>query len=93
MKTTMPEPVAARVWIRKTHDYELEHLYSEAGDGDPLFTEAQLSAAMVAAYNEAMEDAASAFDPLGEWLGIDEKAYLFAVGIARCIRELKKETP
>ena len=48
---------------------------------------------MVAAYNEAMEDAASAFDPLGEWLGIDEKAYLFAVGIARCIRELKKETP
>lgn len=64
-----------------------------ASPSEGYWEESQLRAAMVAAYNEAMEDAASAFDPLGEWLGIDEKAYLFAVGIARCIRELKKETP
>lgn len=55
--------------------------------------EESIRAAMVAAYNEAMEDAASAIDPLEEWRGIDEKAYLIAVGIAKCIRELKKETP
>ena len=64
-----------------------------ASPSEGYWEESQLRAAMVAAYNEAMQDAASAFDPLGEWLGIDEKAYLFAVGIARCIRELKKETP
>jgi hypothetical protein len=40
----LPKPVAARVWVGKTHDYELEHLYSEAGDGESLVTEAQLIA-------------------------------------------------
>lgn len=64
-----------------------------ASPSEGYWEESQLRAAMVAAYNEAMEDAASAIDPLEEWRGIDEKAYLIAVGIARCIRELKKETP
>jgi hypothetical protein len=83
MKTPMPEPAIPRSQL----------LATSQGVFGMLFTEEQLRAAMVAAYNEAMEDAASAIDPLEEWRGIDEKAYLIAVGIAKCIRELKKETP
>ena len=58
MKTKMPEPVAARVWIGRMEDLVLDYLYSDQGDGEPLFTESQLKAAMVAAWNEAIEEAA-----------------------------------
>lgn len=86
MKTQLPEPaftnsvVYSGIAVNKTVD-------------ENYYTESQLRAAMVAVWNEAIEEAASAIDPLEEWRGIDEKAYLIAVGIAKCIRELKKETP
>ena len=63
MKTKMPEPVAARVWIGRMEDLVLDYLYSEQGDGEPLFTEAQLKAAMVAAWNEAIEACVNAYSP------------------------------
>ena len=60
MKTQLPKPVAARVWIGRMEDLVLDYLYSEQGDGEPLFTEAQLKAAMVAAWNEAIEESVTA---------------------------------
>ena len=89
MKTPLPEPA---IWQERWRRNESGEIIAHEAPFT-AFTESQLRAAMVAAYNEAMEDAASAIDPLEEWRGIDEKAYLIAVGIAKCIRELKKETP
>lgn len=63
MKTPMPKPVASRVWIGRMEDLVLDYLYSEQGDGEPLFTESQLKAAMVAAWNEAIEACVNAYSP------------------------------
>ena len=96
MKTQIPEPAMHEVWIStdSCNEYwgweDIEDLDSRTKiPTDPsahryIYTESQLRAAMVAAWNEAIEMAAKRTQELTGWIGVCDAA--------NEIRKLK-ETP
>lgn len=85
MKIPMPEPVDS-VWASFRGEREILSAW------DNYYTEAQLRAAMVAAYNEAIEDAAKECEGMKVRAvrSSYEDAYRHA---ASAIRKLKEQTP